>query len=57
MRHRLLLLSAAVLAVGSGIFEFTELFDTADALNAGIIHEAVQARLPAAGETSHWWNA
>ena len=32
------------------------LFDTDQALAAGIIHEAVQARLPEAGETSHWWN-
>jgi ATP-dependent protease ClpP protease subunit len=32
------------------------LFDSAQALEAGIIHEAVQARLPEAGTTSHWWN-
>jgi ATP-dependent protease ClpP protease subunit len=32
------------------------LFDPAQALEAGIIHKAVQARLPEAGSTSHWWN-
>ncbi len=32
------------------------IFDTAQALAAGIIHGAMQARLPAMGETSHWWN-
>jgi ATP-dependent Clp protease protease subunit len=32
------------------------LFDPAQALEAGIIHKAVQARLPEAGGTSHWWN-
>ena len=32
------------------------IFDAAQALEAGIIHEAVQARLPEVGETSHWWN-
>ncbi|TFW32463.1 ClpP family protease [Massilia horti] len=30
---------------------------TADqAVDAGIIHQAIQARLPQAGTTSHWWN-
>lgn len=32
------------------------IFDTDQALAAGIIHETVQARLPEAGATSHWWN-
>ncbi len=32
------------------------IFDTSQALAAGIIHEAVQVRLPGAGPTSHWWN-
>ena len=32
------------------------IFDTDQALAAGIIHQTRQARLPAAGTTSHWWN-
>lgn len=32
------------------------IFDADQALAAGIIHQAVQARLPEAGVTSHWWN-
>lgn len=32
------------------------IFNADQALAAGIIHQAVQARLPAAGVTSHWWN-
>jgi ATP-dependent Clp protease, protease subunit len=32
------------------------IFDAEQALAAGIIHQAVQARLPDAGVTSHWWN-
>jgi ATP-dependent protease ClpP protease subunit len=32
------------------------IFDATEALDAGIIHAAVQARLPEAGATSHWWN-
>jgi ATP-dependent protease ClpP protease subunit len=32
------------------------IFDADQALEAGIIHKVVQARLPEAGATSHWWN-
>jgi ATP-dependent protease ClpP protease subunit len=32
------------------------IYDADQALAAGIIHEAIQARLPEAGSTSHWWN-
>ena len=32
------------------------IYDADQALAAGIIHQAVQARLPEAGVTSHWWN-
>ena len=32
------------------------IFDTDQALAAGIIHQTVQARLPDAGDTSHWFN-
>lgn len=32
------------------------IYDAQQALEAGIIHEARQARLPEAGPTSHWWN-
>jgi ATP-dependent protease ClpP protease subunit len=38
------------------LFGNARIFDASQALAAGIIHEAVQARLPAMGETSHWWN-
>ena len=32
------------------------IFDAEQALAAGITHKTVQARLPEAGVTSHWWN-
>lgn len=32
------------------------IFDADEAAKAGIIHRAVQARLPEAGATCHWWN-
>jgi ATP-dependent protease ClpP protease subunit len=32
------------------------IYDAGQAQAAGIIHGAVQARLPEAGTTSHWWN-
>ncbi len=32
------------------------IYDAEQALKAGIIHEAVQARLPSLGSTCHWWN-
>ena len=38
------------------LFGNARIFDTDQALAAGIIHETVQARLPEAGATSHWWN-
>ncbi|MES2319843.1 MAG: ATP-dependent Clp protease proteolytic subunit [Pseudomonadota bacterium] len=42
--------------IRTNLFGSARIFDTDQALAAGIIHETVQARLPAAGETSHWWN-
>ncbi len=38
------------------LFGNARIFDATQALEAGIIHQAVQATLPEAGETSHWWN-
>lgn len=38
------------------LFGNARIYNTDEALAAGIIHEAVQARLPETGETSHWWN-
>jgi ATP-dependent Clp protease protease subunit len=38
------------------LFGNARIFDADQALAAGIIQGAVQARLPAMGETSHWWN-
>lgn len=38
------------------LFGGARLFDAEQALKAGIVHGAVQARLPQKGETSHWWN-
>lgn len=38
------------------LFGGARLFDAEQAVTAGIIDQAVQARLPAQGETSHWWN-
>jgi ATP-dependent protease ClpP protease subunit len=38
------------------LFGNARIFDANEALEAGIIHKAVQARLPEAGATSHWWN-
>jgi ATP-dependent Clp protease, protease subunit len=32
------------------------IFTPEQAVDAGIIHEVMQARLPEAGVTSHWWN-
>lgn len=42
--------------IRSHLFGNARIFDAEQALAAGIIHQAVQARLPAAGATSHWWN-
>ena len=35
---------------------YARIFDADQALAAGITHKTVQARLPEAGVTSHWWN-
>lgn len=42
--------------VRSNLFGNARIYDADQALAAGIVHQAVQARLPMAGETSHWWN-
>jgi ATP-dependent Clp protease protease subunit len=42
--------------IRTNLFGNARIFDAEEALAAGIIHAAVQARLPAMGETSHWWN-
>lgn len=42
--------------IRSHLFGHARIFDAGQALAAGIIHQAVQARLRAAGTTSHWWN-
>jgi ATP-dependent protease ClpP protease subunit len=42
--------------IRSNLFGNARIFDADQAKAAGIIHEAVQARLPEAGATSHWWN-
>jgi ATP-dependent Clp protease protease subunit len=42
--------------IRSHLFGNARIFDTDQALAAGIIHQAVQARLPELGTTSHWWN-
>ena len=42
--------------IRSNLFGHARIFDTDQALAAGIIHQTVQARLPEAGATSHWWN-
>ena len=38
------------------LFGNARIYNTDEALAAGITHETLQARLPEAGETSHWWN-
>jgi hypothetical protein len=42
--------------IRANLFGNARIYDTEQALAAGIIHGAQQARLPEAGETSHWWN-
>ena len=32
------------------------IFTAEEAVQAGIVHDAIQARLPAQGTTCHWWN-
>ena len=48
---------AGCVDIRPNLFGNARLFDAEQALAAGIIHEAVQARLPGTGATSHWWNA
>jgi ATP-dependent Clp protease protease subunit len=38
------------------LFGNARLSDAGQARAAGIVHVVIQAHLPAAGETSHWWN-
>ncbi|MFP5393327.1 MAG: ClpP family protease [Gammaproteobacteria bacterium] len=42
--------------IRSHLFGSARIFDAAEAVEAGIIHDAIQARLPECGPTSHWWN-
>jgi ATP-dependent Clp protease, protease subunit len=42
--------------IRSNLVGNARIYDASQALAAGIIHKAEQARLPEAGETSHWWN-
>ncbi|HEY0063384.1 MAG TPA: ATP-dependent Clp protease proteolytic subunit [Telluria sp.] len=42
--------------IRSNLVGNARIYDADQALAAGIIHKAAQARLPAMGETSHWWN-
>ncbi len=43
--------------VRNNLVATARIFDAEQALEAGIIDAAVQAHLPQAGPTSHWWNA
>ena len=38
------------------LFGNARIYDADQAVAAGIAHAAIQARLPQAGVTSHWWN-
>jgi ATP-dependent Clp protease, protease subunit len=42
--------------IRANLFGNARIYDADQALEAGIIHGAAQARLPELGETSHWWN-
>jgi ATP-dependent protease ClpP protease subunit len=42
--------------IRDNLYGNARIFDAEQALEAGIVHEIVQARLPEAGVTSHWWN-
>ncbi|HEX8610728.1 MAG TPA: ATP-dependent Clp protease proteolytic subunit [Telluria sp.] len=42
--------------IRTNLFGHARIFDADQAVAAGIIDKAVQARLPGAGATSHWWN-
>lgn len=38
------------------LFGNARIYTAEQAVRAGLIHEAVQARLPAMGSATHWWN-
>ncbi|MGH8853027.1 MAG: ClpP family protease [Telluria sp.] len=42
--------------IRSNLTSTARIFDAAEAVKAGITHDARQAQLPAAGSTCHWWN-
>jgi ATP-dependent protease ClpP protease subunit len=42
--------------IRANLFANARIYDAEQAVAAGIIHEARQARLPEAGATSHWFN-
>jgi ATP-dependent protease ClpP protease subunit len=42
--------------VRSALFGNARIFDAEQAVAAGLVHKAIQARLPEYGVTSHWWN-
>jgi ATP-dependent Clp protease, protease subunit len=42
--------------IRSHLYGNARIFDAEQALAAGMVHQVVQARLPEAGVTSHWWN-
>jgi ATP-dependent protease ClpP protease subunit len=42
--------------IRDNLYGNARIFDAEQALEAGIVHEVQQARLPDAGVTSHWWN-
>ncbi|MDQ1813598.1 ATP-dependent Clp protease proteolytic subunit [Massilia sp. CCM 9210] len=42
--------------IRTNLFGNARIYDAEQAVTAGIIHKATQARLPGAGTTSHWWN-
>jgi ATP-dependent Clp protease protease subunit len=42
--------------IRSNLTGHARIFNAEQAVEAGIIEQAIQARLPEAGTTSHWWN-
>jgi ATP-dependent protease ClpP protease subunit len=42
--------------IRGNLYGNARIFDAEQALEAGIVQQVVQARLPEAGVTSHWWN-
>ncbi|NNG25365.1 ClpP family protease [Telluria aromaticivorans] len=42
--------------IHTNLFGNARIFDADEAVKAGLIHRAVQAQLPPAGTTCHWWN-